>query len=461
MKRIIYQAFTRLWGRGRFADWDYCSLEYLRSLGADYIWYTGIPRHASALDFVKGDPGCPYSVEDWKDTNPYFCEEGEDALAEFGSLVARSHEAGLKVLIDYIPNHVARSYRGEIKHFDYCDGDWTDTLKNDWSSPQTFWAMLDILRFWASRGVDGFRCDMVELVDAEKLGSLISALKSEFPDLLFVAELYGRHNYSRYLEAGFDLLYDKCGLYDSLVGIGKGERSAREITWNWQFLGAMQPRMLNFLENHDEIRRAAPSMAALAVSALFNTASFMLYFGQETGEDAAESSDGKTSIFSWCRPSKIRALYDYIHGAAALGVEDAELLERFRSCLATAKLHAFASGEVWDLCYCNAGDSGLDSGLGAGAGLDSGFAGGSDSTRSFDPSLISSFDPERHFAFLRYDSSSCYLVVCNFSIAGCSLSINIPAEAIYSVQSKAQASSLPSRVLVQVPAGDYSIVSLI
>ena len=211
-------------------------------------------------------------------------------MQEFDSLVRRVHDAGLKLLIDYIPNHVARDYHGPIVHYDYCDGDWTDTLKNDWSSAATRSEMLDILRFWLARGVDGFRCDMVELVPPEALGDLISAVKRDYPEALFVAEVYGKDNYRKYIEdVGFDLLYDKSGLYDSLREICAGRLTARAITWNWQFLGDMQPRMLNFLENHDEQRVASSfflgdpcrAYAALAVSLLFNDASFMLYFGQE------------------------------------------------------------------------------------------------------------------------------------------------------------------------------------
>ena len=252
MKKIIYQTLPRLWGKGRFSDWDEASLRHLHTLGVDYVWYTGVPRHATGQDFVKGDPGSPYAVTDWRDVNPYLADDPERRMEEFDALVARTHAAGFKVLIDYIPNHVAPDYRGGIVHHDYCDGDWTDTRKNDWSAEATRAEMLEILRFWASRGVDGFRCDMVELVPAEGLKALISAVKADFPDLIFVAEVYGKDNYRRYLEdVGFDLLYDKSGLYDTLRAVCCSGATARGITWNWQWLGDMQPRMLNFLENHD------------------------------------------------------------------------------------------------------------------------------------------------------------------------------------------------------------------
>lgn len=406
MKLIIYQALARLWGRCGFSSWDEATLRYIKSLGTDCLWLTGIPRHASGAPFVKGDPGCPYSISDWKDVNPYLADCQERRMQEFDSLVRRVHDAGLKLLIDYIPNHVARDYHGPIVHYDYCDGDWTDTLKNDWSSAATRSEMLNILRFWLARGVDGFRCDMVELVPPEALGDLISAVKRDYPEALFVAEVYGKDNYRKYIEdVGFDLLYDKSGLYDSLREICAGRLTARAITWNWQFLGDMQPRMLNFLENHDEQRVASSfflgdpcrAYAALAASLLFNDASFMLYFGQEAGENAAESDNGRTSIFDITHPATLGRLYQAVHGSGSLLPAESAVLARYREMLGYAVMPVFRSGRSWDLCYCN-----LDS---------------------------PGFDADRQFAFLRYDDSQSWLVFCNFSsspLAG--LRVCIPSE---------------------------------
>ena len=405
MKQIIYQAMARLWGKGRFSSWDLKTLDYLGSLGVDYLWLTGIPRHASGKDFVKGDPGSPYAVSDWTDVNPYLADRPEERMKEFSLLVRRVHRKGMKLVIDYVPNHVARDYRGGIVHHDWCDGDWTDTLKNDWSSPQTFGEMLRILRFWKALGVDGFRCDMVELVPCDSLKGLIAAVKEDYPDTMFIAEVYDRGNYRKYVEeVGFDLLYDKSGFYDRLVSLSRGECSARELSWNWQFLSDLQPRMLNFLENHDEIRiasrqglgSAGRSYAALGVSLLFNDASFMLYFGQEAGEDASESSDGRTSIFNWCCPRSVEHLNCAIHIGKGLSDGESAVLDRYRELLGLAKLPVFASGKCWDLCYCNLSSPG--------------------------------FDADRHFVFLRYDGSQTYLVACNFSDNPASFQVAIPRE---------------------------------
>ena len=74
-KRIIYQVLTRIWDSGRLSCWDSAALDYLHTLGVDYVWFTGIPRHATAEPFVKGDPGSPYAVCDCYDINPYLADD--------------------------------------------------------------------------------------------------------------------------------------------------------------------------------------------------------------------------------------------------------------------------------------------------------------------------------------------------------------------------------------------------
>lgn len=405
MKTIIYQALARLWRNGRMSDWDSASFEYLKSLGITHVWYTGIPRHASGKDFVKGDPGSPYAISDWFDINPYLATDPSKRMDEFKDLVHRTHEAGLKCIIDFIPNHVAVDYCGKIGVHDWCDGDWTDTRKVDYDNPATVPAFKEILEFWASTGIDGFRCDMVELVPIQALRELISSTKAKYPELLFIGEAYSRENYRPYIdEAGFDLLYDKSGSYDILRGILAGQRSARELTWNWQFLSDKQPAMLNFLENHDEQRLASPwfaaeaskGYAALAFGMLFNNASYMIYNGQEIGETAAEGHEGRTSIFNWCKPLGLSHLAAYVTGGKGLNNREKSILKHYRTIAAHASREVFDSGQSWDLCYCNMDSRG--------------------------------FDPDRHFAFLRFNEKEAWLVFCNFSAVEARVEIRIPDE---------------------------------
>ena len=432
-KTVIYQMLLRLWGgrgQGRFSTVDAASLRYLKELGVTHVWYTGLLRHAvpegPASDFVKGDIGSPYAVCDYYDTNPYLADSESERMSELEDLINRTHAAGLKVVMDFVPNHVARNYRSD-RPFDLGVGDdpsvhWKpendfyyypgETLclpggsgrwqelparasgnaftsspsRNDWFDTvrlnycpfhtPTWDKMYDIVRFWASKGVDGFRCDMVEMVPKEFFQWLIAKVKRAFPDLRFIAEAYDRNNYGTLVrETGFDWLYDKSGLYDRLRAVTTGSAGTGELTRNWQELGPLQPAMLHFLENHDEQRVAsrffagAPEKAypALTVSALFTDAPFMLYFGQEIGEPGG-AEDGRTSIFDRIAVPSLARLYDEIHGVQdALLPAERCVLAHYRDVLQEA--HAVFGLPNYDLCWCNKERPG--------------------------------FDPDRHFAFLR------------------------------------------------------------
>lgn len=444
---LIYQMLPRLWGNGRFSGVDAASLDYFRQMGFSHIWYTGIIRHSTGKDFVKSDPGSPYAISDYYDVNPYLAHHQSRRMAEFESLVKRTHKAGLKVIIDFVPNHTGRDYsdsHGGIPHFDWCDYDWTDTFKTDYSHPDTWGRMRDIVLFWAGKGVDGFRCDMVEMVPPEFCRWLISEVRKAYPELIFIAEVYQKERYRQYIrEVGFDYLYDKSGLYDTVRAIVRanaasdGFASARGITWNWQMLGDLQPHMLNFLENHDEQRLASPwfagrddQFAALHATMLLNTAPYMVYFGQEVGIDASEGHEGRTSIFSWCDPEPLRSLYKFIHGEDkdALGAHRMQIMERYRSLLALASDPVAAEGETFDLCYCQAAEDG--------------------------------FDADRHFTFLRHDRASgrTVLILCNFSPASACVRVRIPQHAFDFLCLDKEKTG--TEYIVHVPAFDATVVRI-
>lgn len=539
-KVIIYQMIPRLWGNiggknikngtlkdngcGKFSSIDTISLEYLRSLGVSHVWYTGIIRHATAedsdgctpssADWVKGRAGSPYSITDYYDVNPYLADEPENRMEEFHKLVERTHAAGLKVIIDFVPNHVARDYgRFAAAHpaptgmaalgesddksvhwkdsndFFYYPGiplalpiqnqtymempamasgnsytsspgvnDWYDTIKLNYcdTHTETWEKMYDIVNFWAGQGVDGFRCDMVELVPPAFFKWLISRIKKDRPDLLFVAEVYQKTLYSKYIrEIGFDLLYDKSGIYDTLRAIVEKNakdsgvpvedwQSAKRITWNWQSLGDLQPYMLNFLENHDEQRFASDffgcdarnSYAALYTALYLNNAPFMLYAGEEVGERGMDNEgfsgrDGRTSIFDWWAPSSLTRLYKYIHGEKeALAPEEETMLDTYRKALKfAAEDNAVSKGTFYDLCYCNYASDG--------------------------------FNPDRHFAFLRDFKDETLLIVCNFSKNDAEMRISIPEHAFnWMKMPESEEFNHTTPVSVHVPATNGVIIKL-
>ena len=140
-KTVVYQVFTRLFGNtnttnkpwgtiedngvGKFRDFTQKALKEIKDLGVTHIWYTGIPHHALVRDYtaygisnddpdiVKGRAGSPYAVKDYYNVNPDLAHNPKNRLSEFKALITRSHKAGLKVIIDIVPNHIARKYEGK------------------------------------------------------------------------------------------------------------------------------------------------------------------------------------------------------------------------------------------------------------------------------------------------------------------------------------------------------------
>ena len=433
MKQIIYQALPRLWGKGHFSDWTGKAFSYLKTLGVDYLWLTGVPRHESGTPFTKGCPGSPYAIIDWYDVNPYLADNEDKRMHEFELLIKRAHLAGIKIMIDYIPNHVGRSYAGDLPCFDHCDGDWTDTRKVNWNDPSTVDKMVDILCFWANKGIDGFRCDMVELVSAEALGEVVRRTRSAFPGLVFVAETYVKENYRRYLStSSIDILYDKSGSYDILRAISNGNCSATALTSNWQWQAEIQGAMLNFLENHDEQRLASRfwnngrryPWAELAFSVLFNEASFMLYYGQEWMDDAAETDNGRTSIYDFTSPSGVRRAAHFAKTGKAIKLNDAadtdslDCYRRYLELMQTAASPLMRQGSNWDLCYLQ---------------------------------NDCKWNRDNMFAFARYDGHGAAVVICNFSDSDTELSVRLPEELL-------KYTGGMRSINMEARAGDYSII---
>ena len=356
-------------GTGKFKDITMSVLEEIRKLNVSYIWYTGIIRHATAGDpGVKGGAGSPFAITDYYDVNPYLASKESNRMKEFEALIARTADAGMGTIIDFVPNHVSPAYRSTVNSFEennlypghIHDWDWSDTVKLNYSDRDTWEKMKDILLFWASKGVGGFRCDMVELVPVDFWQWCIPAVKKVYPKLIFIGEAYEPANYADLFEkGGFDYLYDKSGFYDTLKKVVRGEAPASSLTGEWQKLGKYQERMLNFLENHDEDRISSPyfagspfgGLAALFVSLFFNTAPFMLYFGQEFGEGPE-----KTSIFDFCSLPKVRA---WLRGIKAgdpmkyLGYEEQALSVVHREFMKKTTEPAVGRGVTFDFEYGN------------------------------------------------------------------------------------------------------------
>jgi glycosidase len=206
--------------------------------------------------------------------------------------------------------------------------DWFETVKLNYGVdmqngrakyfdpiPDTWMKMRDILSYWAQLDVDGFRCDMAEMVPVEFWGWVIPQIEAKHPDIVFIAEIYNPQEYENYIQKGkFSFLYDKVELYDTLRNIIVGTGSTNNIASIIQDFERKQidRNILRFMENHDEQRLASHFFAgdwwagwpAVALSATISNGPMMIYFGQEVGEpglgeEGFQGDDGRTTIFDY------------------------------------------------------------------------------------------------------------------------------------------------------------------
>ena len=496
MKPIIYQLLPRLFtnynetrrhggsiqenGCGTLNGITSKALRAIRDLGATHVWYTGVIRHATAMyntpSIVKGLAGSPYAITDYYDVHPDLCEDKRHRMQEFTDLVERSHKAGLDVIIDFVPNHVAREYHSTAKprgvedlgandnpewafsplnnfyympgqkfapyvniadyeeyparatgndcfRADPCVNDWFETVKLNYGVfyqgggekqfdpiPDTWHKMLHILLYWAGKGVDGFRCDMAEMVPQEFWSWAIEQVKEQYPSILFIAEVYNPGLYRDYLSAGFDYLYDKVGMYDYLRGVTSHDWPAEGITQQWQQVDDIRDKMLYFLENHDEQRiasgffcgRGMCAEPAMIVAATLGTNPVMVYAGQELGEKGMDAEgfsgiDGRTTIFDYWGVKSLQAWAN--HGkfdGAGLDEEQQTLRAFYRQLLRIARSEkAITMGDMYDLTYAQ------------GEG----------------------FNKHEHYAFIRKYKKQTLLVVLNFDDHQTDIQVRIPQDA--------------------------------
>jgi len=166
-KEVVYQVFTRLFGNvnttnkpwgtieengvGKFNDFSDKALGELKELGVTYMWYTGVPHHDVITDYskygisnddpevVKGRAGSPYAVKDYYNVNPDLAVNVENRLEEFEALIERTHKVGMKVIIDIVPNHIARNYEGKTNPTDVEDFGASDNTSKQYDVNNNFY----------------------------------------------------------------------------------------------------------------------------------------------------------------------------------------------------------------------------------------------------------------------------------------------------------------------------------
>lgn len=541
---VIYQLLPRLFtnycenpvpngsidanGSGKLNDITADVLQSIKDLGATHVWYTGIIEHAHDADYtgygiprdnphiIKGKAGSPYAISDYYDIDPDLAVDVPKRMEEFQNLVKRTHKAGLKVITDFVPNHVARQYRSDSKptgiadlgandntdmffspsnnfyyiprqqfspHIDLGSGadayvefpakatgndcftafpgpnDWYETVKLNYGVdpangnkhfepvPDTWLKMLHIMRFWASKGIDGMRCDMAHMVPVEFWHWAIPKVKAHYPDIIFIAEIYDVSIYRSYLNYGcFDYLYDKVTLYDTLRGIQTENMSAAQLTSCWQTVEGIGGRMLNFLENHDEQRYASSQYAgrpdtvlpALVAISTINTGAVMIYMGQEIGEPGNDAEgfsghDGRTTIFDyWSLDTLRRWLDNGSCSGAKLTEQEKKLREMYSSVLHLVnKIPAIRQGAFFDVEYANYHNP--------------------------------RFNPHQHYAYIRSTEEETVLVVLNFSGQTQQIDVIIPEHAFETLsipRQKSKATELLTGRKETISFTDESPISL-
>ena len=507
-KLIIYQAFPRIFtntnstckpfgtyeenGSGKLNELSPKLMRSLVDLGVNCLWLTGVIECATKTGFegaripadnpnvVKGEAGSSYAIKDYYDVSPCISVITDARMSEFEACVKRAHNAGLKLIIDFVPNHTARVYHSDsapvgIEDFGQADdiskffapdnnyyyitnqqfcpdfdisqpgtipyvefpakatgndcftafctkNDWYETVKlnygydpGDHSThydpiPSTWFKMLHILRFWASKGVDGFRCDMVFMVPQEFWHWAIPQVKADYPGIIFIGEIYDVNLYRPFLDyCGFDYLYDKVNLYDTLVGIERNHWSAAQLSHCWQRIDGLGDSMLNFLENHDEVRFASREFAGdpsktvpyLVTSAMISRGPFMIYYGQELGEMATDNEgyagdNCRSTIFDYWSYDTMRRWYNNGRcNDARLTQHEKWLRSVYRRVLRLCNEEkAISEGAFFDLMYVNLRNP--------------------------------KFNPHKQFAFLRYTNDKALLIVVNFDSAPANIEVNIP-----------------------------------
>ena len=502
----IYQLLPRLYGNrihanisnGTLAENGCGKLKWIRQTdlvalrrqGYTHVWYTGLLEHATQTvypgiapdnpDIVKGKAGSPYAVKDYYDIDPDLAVRPELRMQEFRDLLHRTHKAGLKFVMDFVPNHVARHYESDSapqgvrdlgadddtalhfspdNNFYYCPGetlrigsyeefparatgndhfdahpsvnDWYETCKLNYGgmSPDssTWRKMTDILLFWAAEGVDAFRCDMAEMVPVEFWQHAIATVRQQYPHIDFIAEVYNPERYRDYIHrGGFRYLYDKVGLYDTLRAVVTQGQSTHTITRAWQEVDDIRPYMLRFLENHDEQRIASPFFAgdalrgrpAMAVAALMDSSPLMVYAGQEIGASGmdAEGFSGQDGRTT---------IFDYwsplfqrkLTGQSPLSPEEEELRNWHTRLLQLRATAPFAEGPFFDLMYVN-------------------------------PHI------QRQYAFLRGTETDVRLIVANFADETVTIDVHIPPHASEMLRFTAA-----SIITLTIPANDYITIA--
>jgi alpha-amylase len=229
-------------------------LPRLKALGVDVLWF--MPTFPVGIVNKKGELGSYYSVKDYMDVNPAF-----GTIDDLKAIITRSHELGMYVMLDWVPNHTSWDNKLAVDHPDWyikdaagkftppIGFDWTDVIQLDWSKQGLQDYMLDAMKFWVNMGVDGFRVDHPHNTPIEFWARVKNELTAIKPVLL-LAEIED----TKFLEKGFDMNY-AWEMHHLMNSVAQGKDSVSKLVKYYDKENATYPNgvyRLQFLTNHDE-----------------------------------------------------------------------------------------------------------------------------------------------------------------------------------------------------------------
>jgi glycosidase len=339
-KGIIYEVYTRAFSKeGNFAGVEK-RLPELKELGVTILWI--MPIHPLGVEKRKGTLGSPYSVQDYYGINPEF-----GTLDDFKALVAAAHKHDMKIVIDLVANHTAWDSKMAKEHPEWFTkdsagnfippvADWSDVIDLNYNNKELRLYMIEMLKYWVRDiGIDGYRCDVSEMVPVDFWDEARAALDSIKPVFMLSEGMYAEHH----LKA-FDMTYG-WNSYHTMADIFAGKKPAFEMDSVLIRESLSYPKgslRLRFSSNHDENAWDMPDIqkfgddGAKMAAVLTNTFPGvpLLYNGQEVGSREKLGLFEKHEI-DWTKGKEWRDFYTTLYSLrknnSALAVGDYQFVK--------------------------------------------------------------------------------------------------------------------------------------
>lgn len=254
MQGNIYEVNTRQYTpEGTFKAFQK-HLPRLKAMGVQTLWF--MPIHPISLTDRKGTLGSYYAVADFTAVNPEF-----GSLNDWKNLVKAAHSMGMKVIIDWVPNHSGADNKWLTTHPQFYSKndkgeliapfDWTDVRKLNYHNREMADSMIASMQFWVKEtGIDGFRCDVAAEVPQFFWERCIAELKKTKPDIFMLAE----GNESWLHLAGFNATYP-WEMFHKMIQVRKGLTPAYALDSVLRKIDQTYPSgslQMYFTSNHDE-----------------------------------------------------------------------------------------------------------------------------------------------------------------------------------------------------------------